>query len=75
MTILTSLYLHGDNIFFISNHSINTQQMIYELVPDLSSLVKPTVQNRMNLREFVQPGPFMALGLLVEKGDYANGGP
>lgn len=49
--------------------------MIYGLISDLSLSIKPTVQNRMNLREVVQPGPFMALGLLVEKGDCANGSP
>lgn len=52
--------------------------MIYGLrmcSSDLSLPVKPRVQNRMNLRESVQPGLFMALGLLVEKGDYANGTP
>lgn len=49
--------------------------MIDGFSSDLSLLIKPTVQNRMSLREVVQPDPFMALGLLVEKGDYANGSP
>jgi len=57
------------------NQSINTQQMIYELSSDLSLSIKPTVQNRTNLREVVRSGPSMALGLLVEKGDYADEHP
>lgn len=31
--------------------------------------MKPRVQSRMNQREVVQPGPFLALGLVMVKGD------
>lgn len=51
----------------ICDHSINAQRMIDGFSSDLSLLIEPTVQNRMNLREVVQSDPFMALGLLVER--------